>query len=253
MSGSECAPVTVEGSWDPGQSRTVRNKLLLYFQTRRRSGGGDCRVEAEEGAPRAAVFFQDDDVRERVLARKNHEIILEDKTIKLRLCSAPSQTSSTPQQDSLKSPRQSGNGPQSATHNHPSIHLLPVNPFRVAGLLEPIPAPLGERLGTPWTDRQSTAAAAHNQDSLKSPRQSGNGAQSATHNQDSSSSQISAVLLDNISPSLSSDLLSMLVENVSGLDESGYNLEVVWETNKAVVTFNDPAGSKKHRRSHAET
>ncbi|KAM9392684.1 protein mono-ADP-ribosyltransferase PARP14-like isoform 2-T2 [Pholidichthys leucotaenia] len=156
MSGSECVPVTVEGSWDPGQSKTVKNKLLLYFQSKKKSGGGDCRVEAEEGAPRAAVFFQDDDARERVLARKDHQIVVENESIKLQLSSAPSQASSTPDPDSP-------------------------------------------------------------------------------------SSQITAVVLDNVSDSLSPDLLSMLVENVSGVDESGYNLEIIWETNKAVVTFNDSA------------
>ncbi|KAM9375546.1 CMP-N-acetylneuraminate-beta-galactosamide-alpha-2,3-sialyltransferase 1-like [Pholidichthys leucotaenia] len=35
---------------------------------------------------------------------------------------------------------------------HLSIHLLPLNPFRVAGGL--IPASLGERQGAPWTDDQ---------------------------------------------------------------------------------------------------
>uniref|UniRef100_A0A4W6DZF5 Poly [ADP-ribose] polymerase n=1 Tax=Lates calcarifer TaxID=8187 RepID=A0A4W6DZF5_LATCA len=41
------------------------------------------------------------------------------------------------------------------------------------------------------------------------------------------------------------DLLVMLVENVSGLDESGFSLEIIWETNRAVVTFNKPADAEK--------
>uniref|UniRef100_A0A3Q1CJ02 PAR14-like first RRM domain-containing protein n=1 Tax=Amphiprion ocellaris TaxID=80972 RepID=A0A3Q1CJ02_AMPOC len=57
----ECPPVTVEGDWSPDQNRTVKNKLELYFQSRKKSGGGECRVEAEEGAPRAAVFFRSEE------------------------------------------------------------------------------------------------------------------------------------------------------------------------------------------------
>uniref|UniRef100_A0A3Q4G5W7 PAR14-like first RRM domain-containing protein n=1 Tax=Neolamprologus brichardi TaxID=32507 RepID=A0A3Q4G5W7_NEOBR len=86
MEGSECA-VTVEGDWTPAQTKALKNKLHIYFQSKKKSSGGDCRVEAEEGATRAAVYFSSPEVRERVLARKNHEIILDSKTIQLRLSS----------------------------------------------------------------------------------------------------------------------------------------------------------------------
>lgn len=51
-----------------------------------------------------------------------------------------------------------------------------------------------------------------------------------------------AIVFGNIQSNVSRDLLSMLVENVSGLDESKYSLEIIWEANAAVVTFNMPAG-----------
>lgn len=57
MEGSECPPVTVEGDWTPAQTKALKNKLHIYFQSKKKSSGGDCRVEAEEGAPRAAVYF----------------------------------------------------------------------------------------------------------------------------------------------------------------------------------------------------
>ncbi|KAK5905629.1 hypothetical protein CgunFtcFv8_027640 [Champsocephalus gunnari] len=70
-------PVTVEGDWGPAQTKTAKNKLELYFGSKKKSsGGGECRVEAEGEAPRAAVYFQCQEVRERVIARKNHEIIV---------------------------------------------------------------------------------------------------------------------------------------------------------------------------------
>lgn len=61
MEGPECPPVTVEGDWSPAQTKTLKNKLQLYFQSKKKSSGGDCRVEAKEGAPRAAVYFSSEE------------------------------------------------------------------------------------------------------------------------------------------------------------------------------------------------
>lgn len=52
------------------------------------------------------------------------------------------------------------------------------------------------------------------------------------------------IVLDNIQSSMSSDLLAMLVEHMSGLDESKYSMEILWEASAAVVTFYMPAGQK---------
>lgn len=57
MAESACPPITVEGDWSSAQNRTVATKLQVYFGSKRRSGGGECRVQADSGAPRAAVFF----------------------------------------------------------------------------------------------------------------------------------------------------------------------------------------------------
>lgn len=61
MEHTECPPVTVEGDWSPAQTKTVKNKLQLYFQSKKKSSGGECRVEAEDGAPRAAVYFRSEE------------------------------------------------------------------------------------------------------------------------------------------------------------------------------------------------
>ncbi|XP_031600671.2 protein mono-ADP-ribosyltransferase PARP14-like isoform X1 [Oreochromis aureus] len=179
MEGSECPPVTVEGDWTPAQTKALKNKLQIYFQSKKKSSGGDCRVEAEEGAPRAAVYFSSPEVRERVLARKNHEIILDSKTIQLRLSSEASPTSSDDVSDS------------------------------------------------------ST-------DSKKPQAEPGSGA-AAANKEDSELCQSCAVVLENATDNMSTDLLSMLVENISGLDENGYSMENIWESNSTVVTFKSPA------------
>ncbi|XP_029365480.1 protein mono-ADP-ribosyltransferase PARP14-like [Echeneis naucrates] len=174
-------PVAVEGSWSPAQTRTVRNKLQLYFQSRRKSSGGDCRVELEEGAPRAAVVFRSEDVRDRVLAKENHEIIVDNQTIKLRLISAASSTISDDTADS------------------------------------------------------ST-------DSKTPPSEDGPGGAGLG---DSESAQSAAVTLENVADDVSRDLLLMLVENISGLDEDSFSLEIIWESNRAVVVFSKPEDAEK--------
>ncbi|KAK5936245.1 hypothetical protein CgunFtcFv8_027632 [Champsocephalus gunnari] len=59
----------------PDQDREEQTGALLREQEEVQRGG-ECRVEAEGEAPRAAVYFQCQEVRERVIARKNHEIIV---------------------------------------------------------------------------------------------------------------------------------------------------------------------------------
>lgn len=55
------------------------------------------------------------------------------------------------------------------------------------------------------------------------------------------------MVLDNVMDDMPRELLSMLVENISGLDESRYSLEIIWETNRAVITFSSPAGRTGHQ------
>uniref|UniRef100_A0A8C1GQ99 PAR14-like first RRM domain-containing protein n=1 Tax=Cyprinus carpio TaxID=7962 RepID=A0A8C1GQ99_CYPCA len=37
-------PVLVEGDWEPEQAKSVNNKLQIYFQSKKKSQGGDCVV-----------------------------------------------------------------------------------------------------------------------------------------------------------------------------------------------------------------
>lgn len=61
--------------------------------------------------------------------------------------------------------------------------------------------------------------------------------------------QSSAVVLERVPESMPRDLLTLLVETISGLEEDNFSmevdnfsLEVISETNRAVVTFNNPKG-----------
>ncbi|KAM4745611.1 protein mono-ADP-ribosyltransferase PARP14-like [Anableps anableps] len=53
------------------------------------------------------------------------------------------------------------------------------------------------------------------------------------------------MVLENISENLPKDYLQMLVETISGLDESDFSLEIIWEANIAVVVFCSPTDVEK--------
>ncbi|XP_069886170.1 protein mono-ADP-ribosyltransferase PARP14 isoform X2 [Dipodomys merriami] len=77
MSGAGPFPLLVEGSWGPQPPKNLTIKLQKYFQSPKRSGGGECEVRQEPGDPqRFLVLFFPDDVRQRVLEKQNHELEL---------------------------------------------------------------------------------------------------------------------------------------------------------------------------------
>ncbi|XP_008050991.1 poly [ADP-ribose] polymerase 14 [Carlito syrichta] len=72
-----CAfPLLVEGSWGPDPPKNLGTKLQKYFQSPKRSGGGECEVCQDPESPtRFLVLFFPEDVRQKVLERKNHELV----------------------------------------------------------------------------------------------------------------------------------------------------------------------------------
>uniref|UniRef100_A0A8C7VB42 PAR14-like first RRM domain-containing protein n=1 Tax=Oncorhynchus mykiss TaxID=8022 RepID=A0A8C7VB42_ONCMY len=84
-------PITIDVSWTNSVSKGIQNKLQIYFQSKKKSSGGDCLVHYEDQrSTRATVYFKSEDVRESVLSRDNHEITVDNETVKLRLSSSSS-------------------------------------------------------------------------------------------------------------------------------------------------------------------
>ncbi|XP_027630021.1 protein mono-ADP-ribosyltransferase PARP14 isoform X2 [Tupaia chinensis] len=68
-------PLIVEGSWGSDPPKNLSTKLQMYFQSQKRSGGGECEVCQEPGSQsRFLVLFFPKDVRQNVLERKSHEL-----------------------------------------------------------------------------------------------------------------------------------------------------------------------------------
>ncbi|EGV96420.1 protein mono-ADP-ribosyltransferase PARP14 [Cricetulus griseus] len=78
-------PLLVEGSWGPKPPKTLINKLQMYFQSPKKSGGGECEVVQQPGSPACfLVLFSPEDVRQNVLEKENHELVWQGKgTFKL--------------------------------------------------------------------------------------------------------------------------------------------------------------------------
>lgn len=69
-------PLLVQGSWGPEPPQNLSTKLQMYFQSPKRSGGGECEVRQETGSPpQFLLFFHLEDVRRKVLERENHELV----------------------------------------------------------------------------------------------------------------------------------------------------------------------------------
>ncbi|KAF6730311.1 Poly [ADP-ribose] polymerase 14 [Oryzias melastigma] len=62
----------------------VKNKLVKYFQSRR-SGGGDCQVDYEEGSSTAVLRFSREEEKRKVLDKECHEISLEKGVLKMKV------------------------------------------------------------------------------------------------------------------------------------------------------------------------
>ncbi|KAJ8266240.1 hypothetical protein GJAV_G00128150 [Gymnothorax javanicus] len=76
-------PVTVAGEWGSIPPKALKNKLQIYFQSNKKSGGGDCQVEWDGG--KVTVLFKSQDDRKRVVGKENHDLTVENIKVKLRL------------------------------------------------------------------------------------------------------------------------------------------------------------------------
>ncbi|XP_041529414.1 protein mono-ADP-ribosyltransferase PARP14-like [Microtus oregoni] len=125
MAASGPFPLLVEGSWGPDLPKTLINKLQAYFQSRKKSGGGECEVVLQPGSPASfLVLFSPEDVRQNVLAKDNHELVWPGKgTFKLtvRLPKDPDEASvskeAVPEKESKTKKGTAGKDDLDTTHS----------------------------------------------------------------------------------------------------------------------------------------
>ncbi|XP_068263977.1 protein mono-ADP-ribosyltransferase PARP14-like isoform X2 [Nyctibius grandis] len=73
-------PLLVRGDWGSAEPPpALRKKLLCYFQSQKRSGGGECELRAGSGTGTLLVCFAHPEVKQRVLERRSHKLYLGEK------------------------------------------------------------------------------------------------------------------------------------------------------------------------------
>ncbi|KAL1266729.1 hypothetical protein QQF64_002404 [Cirrhinus molitorella] len=81
----EYYPIVVEGDWGPEHVKSVKNKLQIYFQSKKKSQGGDCVVQYNDGSSSATILFKSSDTRDGVLSKAEHIITIDTQKIKLKV------------------------------------------------------------------------------------------------------------------------------------------------------------------------
>uniref|UniRef100_A0A8C6S2W1 Poly [ADP-ribose] polymerase n=1 Tax=Nannospalax galili TaxID=1026970 RepID=A0A8C6S2W1_NANGA len=191
-------PLLVEGSWGPDPPKNTSVKLQMYFQSRKRSGGGECEVRPDPGNPaRFLVLFFPEDVRQNVLERENHELVWPEKgTFKLTVRLPPDQDEASV-----------------------SKEKMPTKEFKTK-----------EDVQEPELDmKDSPSDQSKNVENI--PRECEN--------------IPSMVAFENLQAKVTDTVLTILVENITGLSSDDFKLEIIRDFAIAVVTFQKPIDVEK--------
>ncbi|XP_030066736.1 LOW QUALITY PROTEIN: protein mono-ADP-ribosyltransferase PARP14 [Microcaecilia unicolor] len=253
-------PLLVRGDWGDPIPKGLKNKLLCYFQSPKKSGGGDC-VIAELTAQHALICFGAEEVRNKVLNKSIHKLPLSDKgTLELEVKLpdepkddvVPENVSSatfdhhTPARSEDVSLTESC--PRQETHTvlvtvsggeigNEFLELYFENKMHSGG--GPITSLHQDGQGIKITFENAKDA----QEVLR--RESHTLKNSTLHvrslleecvNQPQTTPSLS-VLLENVQENFSQEMLTMLVENISNLEEDCFQTELIPEVNVAAVTF----------------
>ncbi|XP_047660503.1 protein mono-ADP-ribosyltransferase PARP14 isoform X2 [Tachysurus fulvidraco] len=98
-------PVLVEGGWSSINAKTLQSKVQIYFQSRKKSHGGDCVIRWSERS--CTVFFKSEEIRDQVLAKADHTVTIEKQELKLKV-SKPSSDSGSRTDDKSQASAKTG-------------------------------------------------------------------------------------------------------------------------------------------------
>ncbi|XP_041056899.1 protein mono-ADP-ribosyltransferase PARP14-like isoform X2 [Carcharodon carcharias] len=77
-------PVLVEGL--PVQLNSVKSKLAIYFQSKKKSGGGECEIRAHQEQGKFLVYFKNEEVQKNVVKKEFHPVqLLGPEPVQLRV------------------------------------------------------------------------------------------------------------------------------------------------------------------------
>ncbi|XP_032262571.1 protein mono-ADP-ribosyltransferase PARP14 isoform X1 [Phoca vitulina] len=188
-------PLLVEGSWGPDPPKNLSTKLQMYFQSSRRSGGGDCEIRQKPGTPsRFLVFFHLENVRQKVLETKKHELLwpgIGAFQLTVQLPTAPDEV-----QDVFE-----GEIPTKELETKEHVKEPDVSEELDTKLT---PSRRSEKMEDTSEECENTA---------------------------------SSVAFENLKTNVTDIMLILIVENITGLSNDAFQVEVLQDFDVAVVTF----------------
>ncbi|XP_059822321.1 protein mono-ADP-ribosyltransferase PARP14-like [Hypanus sabinus] len=257
-------PLIVEGEWDLDDAKFLTNKLQIYFQSKKRSNGGECIVEYNDPASnRAAVRFISDEVRSLVLEKKTHQVDLQGKGIINLTVRLPSETAvGKDETGATQTPEQNivvckGNQPTPGKEKLTEQHL-PDEKRTISGILssdnvsnnslrkhfENLITSGGSLAFFSREGRNITVSFESVEDTQAVLRQRVHSVENIqltvkSSHPERSFSQSSAVLLHNLPEGVTCENLSLFVERLTSLEElfDYFSLEIITDMNAAVITF----------------
>ncbi|KAE8581718.1 hypothetical protein XENTR_v10024917 [Xenopus tropicalis] len=196
-------PVALKWDLGPEKLKELKNKLLVYFQSKSKSNGGECVIRDPDCTPGyVLIHFSQETVREAVLTKETHEMNLSGgKRLKLDV--------SLPREQTPTSDQRSPGGrtePRGHQAPGPSPEEVTAQASSLAGppSLDGTPEAVG---GAPTIDV-----------ALEAPPP--------------------VALIDSIPDSCTLEMLNLLVENISGkCAGTEFSLEMIPEIKSGAVTF----------------
>ncbi|XP_039179734.1 protein mono-ADP-ribosyltransferase PARP14-like isoform X2 [Crotalus tigris] len=208
-------PVLVQGAWgSPDPPKILRNKILLYFQSRKKSGGGECEIQKQGG--QILVCFAQEEVRQRVLSQKIHEFDVEGRgTLKLEVSLYEA---TDPDKD-----------------NAAKEEIIPGKALSEEGQAKEKEVQDCQTKNDTLRSGPAEEAPHAEKDILDYPQRS------------------SQVVLENVEENIHPDTLTLLVDNISALSgDSTFHIEQINEKKAAVITFQQSTAAENFLKQCAK-
>ncbi|XP_017345055.1 protein mono-ADP-ribosyltransferase PARP14 isoform X2 [Ictalurus punctatus] len=250
-------PLLVEGDWSSVNAKTLQSKVHIYFQSRKKSQGGDCVIKLSDRS--CTVFFKSEEIRDQVLAKAEHAILIEKQEVKL--------TVSKPDSEAAKTGSDVSAGAlQTAARTTCSVRVdnVPADAITNKELLELYfdkwGGPVEKIITNPEektiiiTFRSQNAAkrilektdhTLFSQPVTMRPYHGLDVSQTEASEGLEDTKWCSAVVLENVPEDINQEYLSLLVGSIGNHSEDEYSLELIPESSTAVSTFNDPSAVEK--------
>ncbi|XP_051767273.1 protein mono-ADP-ribosyltransferase PARP14 isoform X6 [Ctenopharyngodon idella] len=232
-------PIIVEGDWGPEHTKSVKNKLHIHFQSKKKSQGGDCVVQYNDKSNSATILFKSPYVRDAVLSQAEHIITIDSKQIKLKVFK-PSDVEEQADNTGQKTQQACGNQKSSQddvlSQKKHVITTESQKEFKSSDAEKQADS-TGQRMEQASGYQEPNQSVLQTNLDVKKPQES------------------SAVVLEDLPDDFNQDVLTLLVENITSLSENDFGMELIPELRKAVVTFKNLSDAGKFlvdSRTHEE-